>query len=84
MSRNSRCSVRRFRRRPRRFHFAIADLIADGADSTAPDAGRLEDRREQIRRRGLAVGAGDADEDELAARVAEELRRQRRQREPCV
>ena len=63
----------RFRRRPRsRLDLAIADAVADRADAPAADAGRLEDRRQQVRGRRLAVGAGDADERQLVARMAVE------------
>ena len=48
--------------------------IGDGAEHAAADAGGLEDRRDQIGRRRLAVGAGDADDLHLAARMAIERR----------
>ena len=58
--------------------------VRDRAEQAAADAGGLEDRREQIRRRRLAVGAGDADDLHLAARMAVERRGEQRQREPRV
>ena len=72
------------RRRPRRRHLATADLVADGADSPARHPRRLEDRSEQVRRRRLAVGASDANENEIVARVAVERRRQCGECQPGV
>ena len=47
-----------------------ADPVADGAEDAAADAGGLEDRRDQVSGRRLAVCAGDSDHLHLAARVA--------------
>ena len=76
--------VGRFGRRTRRFTDLAADAIGDGPEDAAADAGRVEDRRDEIRRRRLAVGAGDADHPHLAAGIAIERRGQHREREPCV
>ena len=46
--------------------------------------GGFEDRGENVRGRGLAVGAGDPDQRELLARTAEELRGKRGERQPPV
>ena len=69
-----RLDVRRFRRRARRLADVVADAVGHRAEQAAPDAGRFEDRRDQIRRRRLAVRAGDADDLHLAARIAVERR----------
>ena len=61
------------RRCPRRY---------DRAENAAADVGRLEDRREQIRGRRLAVRAGDADDLHVAARIAVERRREHGERQP--
>ena len=61
-----RLDVRCLRRRARRFVDDVADAVGHRAEQAAPDAGRLENRRDEIRRRGLAVGAGDPDHLHLA------------------
>ena len=74
----------RFGRRPRGCHFAVGDVVANRTDAAAPDAGRFEDRREEIRRSGLPVGPSDADENEIGAGVAVESCRKRGQRKAGI
>ena len=61
-----------------------ADAVADRADAPALDAGRLEDRGEHVGRGRLAVGAGDADQRQLLARIAVERRGELGQRRARV
>ena len=75
ISTQQRLHVRCLRRRARRFADDVADAVGHRAEQAAPDAGRLENRRDEIRRRGLAVGAGDADHPHLAARDRGRTRR---------
>ena len=75
---------RRLGCRPRCRDFAVGDLISHRPDAAALDAGCLEDRREKVRRRRLAVRARDPDQHEVRARVAEERRGERGEREPGV
>ena len=58
--------------RPDRGAPLAADPVLDGAEETGAPAGRGEDGEEEERRRRLPVRAGDADDLELARRVAEE------------
>jgi hypothetical protein len=63
-------------------HVAVAHL--DGADQPDRAARRVQDRLGEIGGGGLAVGARDADEREIVARIAEEARGDRRERAPRV
>ena len=74
----------RFWRRACGFSFAPGYLVAHRADSSAANAGGLEDRFQQVRSRRLAVGSGDAHEHQVVARIAEERGRQRGKREAGV
>jgi len=67
-----------------RFLDFVADAVSNGSEHTARNAGGFEHRGREIRRRGLAVGAGDADHLQLAARMSEEGIRNERQCEPVV
>ena len=51
------------------------DAVDDGAQKARPQAGRREDLGQQVSGRGLAVGAGDGGDAQLARRIAEEQRR---------
>ena len=61
-------------KRPR----AVAERAAERADDAARDAGGFEHVAHEMRRRRLAVGAGDADDGELVRRVVVERVRERR------
>ena len=76
--------VGRFRRGARGFAILAADAVGDGAEHAGAKAGGVEDRREQVRRRGLAVRAGDADDRHAPARVIEEAIGEQRQRQPRI
>ncbi len=79
-----RLQLRSLGSRALRLDFLAADAVADGANPAALDAGGLENRGEQIRRGRLAVGAGEADEDQPLARIFIEDRGQRRERETRI
>ena len=68
------------RRRP----LPPAIALADGADDPARVAGRGEDGVEQVRDRGLAVGAGHPHQHQGAARMPEERRSRVGHRPPRV
>ena len=72
--------VDRLGRRARDRALAPADDRLDRAEQPALLAGGLEQRAHQVGRRRLAVGARDADDAQLARRVAEEARGERRHR----
>ena len=76
--------VRGFRRGARGFAILAANAVRDGAEHAGAKAGGVEDRRQQVRRRGLAVRAGDADDRHAPARVIEEAIGEQRQRQPRI
>ena len=55
----------------------VADPDADRADEAGSKAGGFERRPREERGRGLAIGAGDPDDGQLVARIAEPPRRRR-------
>ena len=61
-----------------------ADAVADRADAAAAQAGGVEDVRQQVAGRGLAVRAGDADADAVPRSGARGRPPRGRQREPRV
>ena len=61
--------VGRLGRRQARGLASPADAALDRSDQAARPLRGVQDRREQQRGRGLAVGAGDADDVEVAARM---------------
>ena len=62
----------------------IANAVSDRAEEAAAKVGGVEDRRHEVRRRRLAVRAGDADDLHLAARMAVERRGEHGERQPRV
>ena len=56
------------------------DAVGDRADAPGRHPRVLEDRLDQVCRRRLAVGSGDADDQQIAARIAVVGRGQRRER----
>ncbi len=76
--------VRRLGRRAHRLGDAVAHAVLDGADEAHRLPGGAEGRVHEVRRRRLAVRAGDADEVELARRVPEDRRGERGEGRPRV
>ena len=76
--------VERFRRGIHGRQHAPRQVILDGADQRRGVARRAQHRIDQIRRGGLAVGAGDAGEPEALVGLAVEVARRQRQRLPAV
>ena len=66
--------VERLGRRQSAVDFFAADEDSDGADDSGGHSGRLENRRQDVAGRGLAAGAGDADQIDALARRSEETR----------
>ncbi len=62
----------------------VADDRIHGADHGRADAGRLEDAEQNVRSRGLAVGARDPDDRHAAAGMAVPGRVEPRERGPAV
>ncbi len=58
-----------------RIPFDAGDAVDHGAQKSRAQARGRKDRRQQVRGRRLAVGAGDGGDPQLAGRVAEEARR---------
>ena len=75
--RQRRFEIDRLRRRQSAVDFLAPDENSNRADNSRRHPGRLEDRREDIAGRGLAAGAGDADQIDALARRAEKTRRGR-------
>ena len=71
---------RRVVERPHR----VAEVRAERADPARDDPGAVEDRRDKVRRRRLAVGAGDADDRHPERRLAVEGGSQPRERAHLV
>jgi hypothetical protein len=63
---------------------AAADPVSDRSDPAAADPRCFEDALQHVRRRRLAVRAGDADERQLLAWIAVEARGQRGERKTRV
>ncbi len=73
---------RRFRRGAVRLDAAAPRAIADRPEKPGGAVPPREDRLEQRRRRGLAVGARHGREHELLRRISVQARRQQRERPP--
>src|SRR5262252_6158228 len=58
--------------------------MRDGSDDAARHPGRVEDRREEMSSRRLAVRAGDAHDAKTLAWMTVKIGRELRQRKPCV
>ena len=79
-----RLHVGSFGRGPSRLAGLAADLVVHRAHHAGVPAGGVEDRRQQVGGRGLAVGTGDADDRHLAARVSVNRRAEDGQGRPSV
>ena len=62
-------------RRPRRVHLPAGAAVFDRPDEAGRGAGRAQDLIEDVGRRRLALGPGDADDLHAVGRVAVEVRR---------
>ena len=79
-----RLEIGGLRRRPRRVAIFTAGAVDDGTEQAGRKAGGFEDRTEQVRRRGLAVGAGDARETERSCRMVVERGGEDGNRQPRI
>ena len=76
--------VERFRRRVHRRQHAVRQAVLDGADQGRGAPRGAQNRIQQVARRGLAIGAGDARDSQPFVGLAIEVARGHRQRLAAV